>query len=65
MNQEDALGALGLLASEIPKDGIGPILIGNIKDLEMLEIASDIASAYLLAFSKNVKTYPYLGAAGG
>lgn len=65
MNQEDALGALGRLASEIPKDGIGPILIGNIKDLEMLEIASDIASAYLLAFSKNIKTYPYLGAAGG
>lgn len=59
----DALQALGCLASEAPTDGVGPILIGNIKDLEMPEIVKDIASAYISAFSRNVKTYPYLGAA--
>jgi hypothetical protein len=64
-SKEDALVELRRLASEIPKDSIGPILIGNIIDLEMPEIANNIASAYLTAFSKNVKTYPYLGAAGG
>jgi len=63
--KEEALVALGHLASEIPKDGIGPILIGSIKDLESPEIAKEIASAYLSALLKNVKSYPYLGSAGG
>jgi len=62
--KEDALEALSRLASEPHKSSIGPILMGNIKDLETAGMIKDIASAYLSAFLKNVKTYPYLGAAG-
>jgi hypothetical protein len=62
--KEVALEALSRLASKPHKDSVGPILIGNIKDLEAAGMIEDIASAYISAFLKNVKTYPYLGAAG-
>ena len=58
--KEAALDSLKHIAGTKKPAGVGPIAVGNIKDLDSENILSAIASAYFLAFSGHAKTYPYL-----
>jgi hypothetical protein len=59
--KEAALDALKLLATTSgSRSCVGPVVAGNIKDLDSADTLKTIAAAYLSAFNQNVKTYPYL-----
>ncbi len=58
--KDDALDALKILATTNFPVSIGPVTVGNIKELESENLLKDMAGAYLVAFSRNVKIYPYL-----
>ena len=58
--KENALDFLNRLAGGAPKGSEGPVAIGEIKDVSSTKMISTIAGAYVWAFSRNTKTYPYL-----
>lgn len=59
-DKEAALVALTKLAATSTKFSEGPTAIGSIEDLKSTATLKAIAAAYLSAFAKNAKTYPYL-----
>jgi hypothetical protein len=58
--KENALDFLNRVAGSAPKGSEGPVAIGDIKDVSSTRAISAIAGAYVWAFSRNTKTYPYL-----
>jgi hypothetical protein len=58
--KDAALDALGRLAATSSNPSVGPMAIGDIKDLNSEDTLKSIATAYLSAFTQNTKTYPYL-----
>ena len=59
-SKEAALDALTRLAATSATSSVGPTAVGSIKDLDSTDTLKAIAAAYLLAFTQNAKTYPYL-----
>jgi hypothetical protein len=59
-SKDAALNCLRELAGSISVTNVGPTAIGNIGDLDSPNTAKSIAAAYLSAFSKDAKTYPYM-----
>jgi hypothetical protein len=59
-SKDAALSGLKDLAGAISVTSVGPTVIGDIGDLDSPNTARSIAAAYLSAFSKDAKTYPYL-----
>ncbi|MBZ9746801.1 BrxE family protein [Mesorhizobium sp. CO1-1-7] len=59
-DKEAALDALSTLAGANAPDGVGPILIGNVRDVSSASVVEAIAAIYRAAFSRNAKAYPYL-----
>lgn len=59
-SKEAALDALKRLAATSTTSCVGPTSVGNVKDINSVEVLKAIAGAYLSAFSQNAKTYPYL-----
>ena len=59
-SKDAALSSLKNLAGAISVTSVGPTVIGDIGDLDSPNTARSIAAAYLSAFSKDAKTYPYL-----
>jgi hypothetical protein len=59
-DKENALDFLNRLAGSAPKGSEGPVAIGEIKDVSSTTTIGAIAGAYVWAFSRNTKTYPYL-----
>lgn len=57
--KETALDTLQHLAGVRTPEGIGPMAVGRIKELESLDTLQTIAGAYWKAFSQDVKTFPY------
>lgn len=60
LGEEAALDALQRLAAESATSSVGPTAVGSIKDIDSTDTLKAIAAAYLSAFTKNAKTYPYL-----
>jgi hypothetical protein len=58
--KDNALNFLNRLAVSAPKGSEGPVAIGEIKDVSSTRVLGAIAGAYVWAFSRNTKTYPYL-----
>lgn len=58
-SKETALDTLQCLAGTCSPEGIGPMAVGHIKELESLDTLQTIAGAYWKAFSQDVKTFPY------
>lgn len=59
-SKEAALDALERLAEADGTLCVGPAAIGSIKDIDSADTLKAIATTYLLAFTQNAKTYPYL-----
>ena len=59
-DQGEALEALGAAATKGAKLSEGPTAVGSIKELDSSATLKAIASAYVVAFSKNARSYPYL-----
>jgi hypothetical protein len=59
-SKDEAVSTLRDLAEGVTVSTVGPIAIGNIRDLDSTSILKTIAAAYLSAFDQNAKTYPYL-----
>ena len=59
-NKESALASLTALAGPTAAASAGPTAVGNIHDLPAPWAAKAIAGAYLSAFCRNAKAYPYL-----
>jgi len=59
-SKEAALDSLKRISGMSAPASAGPIAIGSIKDLDSADALKAIAGAYLSAFSRNAKTYPYL-----
>lgn len=59
-SRETALEALKRMAASGGTASVGPTAIGSIKDLDSTDTLQAIAAAYRLAFTQDVKTYPYL-----
>ena len=60
-SKEAALDALKRLAPSSASSSVGPTAVGRINELDSADILKAIAGAYLSAFSRDAKTYPYLG----
>src|SRR5690554_5524726 len=58
--KDAALDALRCLAAASGMPREGPMVVGNIRDLDSCDTLSAVATTYLSAFSHNTKTYPYL-----
>ena len=58
--KEAALDELKRLAATSSSSSVGPTAVGSIKDLDSTDTLKAIAAAYLSAFNRNAKTYPYL-----
>jgi len=59
-SKEAALEALKRLAATSGASSVGPTAVGSLKDLDSTDTLKAIAAAYLSAFARNAKTYPYL-----
>ncbi|TSE37476.1 hypothetical protein Tfont_01003 [Tepidimonas fonticaldi] len=59
-SKEAALDALRRLAATSDTASVGPTAVGRIKDIDSTDTLKAIAAAYLSAFTRGVKTYPYL-----
>ncbi len=59
-SKDVALDSLKSLAGDNSVIGTGPTAIGKIGDLDSPNTVRSMAAAYLSAFSKDTKTYPYL-----
>lgn len=57
-DKQTALTALADMAGAAEKGGVGPILIGHVRDIT--DHLTEIASVYLSAFSSNAQSFPYL-----
>lgn len=55
-----ALNALKQMAREGVTLSVGPTIVGGIVDLDSNNTLKTIAAAYLLAFTENTKTFPYV-----
>ncbi len=58
--KQRALAFLNKITSNPPKGNEGPIAIGEINDVSSTRMLGAIAGAYVWAFSRNTKTYPYM-----
>lgn len=58
--QEEALAAIKQFCPEDLKVSEGPTAVGSIKDIDAPEALRAIAGAYLSAFSRGGRAYPYL-----
>ena len=58
--KDNALEFMNRVAGSAPKGSEGPVAIGEINDVSSTRTISAIAGAYVWAFSRNTKTYPYL-----
>lgn len=56
----EALLALAAISANSPSLGEGPTMVGSIKELQSPAVLQSIASAYLRAFQRNARTYPYM-----
>lgn len=59
-SKEAALDALMKLAATGSASSVGPTAVGSIKDIDSADTLKAIAAAYLSAFTRDAKTYPYL-----
>jgi hypothetical protein len=59
-SKEAALAALQRLAPGEAELCEGPTAVGTFKDLDSADVVRSIAGAYLSAFSRQSKTYPYM-----
>jgi hypothetical protein len=59
-SKEAALDALKRLSSSGNSAGVGPMAVGDIKDIDSIDTLKSIAAAYISAFTHNAKAYPYL-----
>lgn len=59
-NKDAALDVLKGMATSANSAKEGPIAVGSIRQLDSGDVLKVIAGAYLSAFSKNTKIYPYL-----
>lgn len=59
-SKDAALGSLKDLAGAVLVTSIGPTAIGNIGDLDAPNTVQAFAAAYLSAFRRDAKAYPYL-----
>lgn len=59
-SKDAALSSLKNLAGGNSVTSVGPTAIGNVGDLDSPNTTKSIAAAYLTAFSKDAKAYPYL-----
>lgn len=59
-SKDAALDALKRLAATNDTSSVGPTAVGSIKDIDSTDTLKAIATAYLSAFTRNAKTYPYL-----
>lgn len=57
-DKRTALTALADMAGAAKKSGVGPISIGNVRDVT--NHLTEIASIYCSAFSSNAQSFPYL-----
>lgn len=60
LTREAALVALKRLAATDSTSAVGPMAVGGIKELDSTDTLKAIAAAYLSAFARNVKAFPYL-----
>jgi hypothetical protein len=60
ISKESALQALASLAAGGKAAAEGPISVGKMSDLLSDKILKEIASHYHAAFSKEVRSYPYI-----
>lgn len=60
LSREGALAKLTQLAAGNTPVGVGPIAVGDIKDLRTPALLAAIAGAYSSAFAQGAKSYPYL-----
>jgi hypothetical protein len=58
--KDAALEVLKQLSPSSSRVSEGPIAVGSVKDINSPQVLGAIASAYVWAFSRNAKTYPYL-----
>jgi hypothetical protein len=59
-NKEAALETLASLSTTNGSTVLGPISVGNIRDIDSPGTHRALATAYFTAFNHSVKTYPYL-----
>jgi hypothetical protein len=59
-NKDDALNTLKQMAISTHNSSIGPVAVGNIREIDTTDTLNALATAYFLAFSRNTKAYPYL-----
>jgi len=60
LTKESALAALAQMADVNAPTGIGPIAVGDIKNLRSPAVLAAIAGTYASAFGCGAKSYPYL-----
>lgn len=60
VSSKDAMGGLNSIARDSNVMGEGPTVVGKINELNTAKVIQGIASAYLSAFSKGRRSYPYL-----
>lgn len=58
--KDEALEAIKHLCLEDVKVSEGPTAVGSIKDIDPPDALKAIAGAYVSAFSRNARSYPYL-----
>ena len=57
-DKQTALTALADMTGAAKKGGVGPVSIGNVRDIA--DHLTEIASVYRSAFSSNARSFPYL-----
>lgn len=60
LTQQSALSALAKMSEGNAPTGIGPIAVGDIKNLRSSAVLAAIAGTYASAFGCGAKSYPYL-----
>jgi hypothetical protein len=59
-NKENALNRLAIIAKRDCDLSEGPVIIGDFEDKNLERLIREASSHYLLAFQKNVKSFPYM-----
>jgi hypothetical protein len=57
-DKQTALDALANVVGSAKKDGVGPVSIGNVRDIA--DHLPEIASVYRSALLSNARSFPYL-----
>lgn len=60
LTKESALASLAQLAESNAPAAIGPVSVGDIKNLRSPDVLAAIAGIYASAFDRDAKSYPYL-----